>query len=339
MKRNLIFMGLLLAGCLSAGASWARVQITALAVSPKILLEAFRSSQNNLSTITWIDSNVLMLAVTSDTATAGQNFTFNIEITDGGNQVASIGPFRVLPRTLAAGGNVYNANDVKADGLQIIFNKNYSPSVDINNLGNPMPMGNYRVMLRPAEPTPGDPYTMNLSLFTPSSALNQPPVTIYPKDVEVNTMLPTFSWTPASHAAWYQVSVGPEINPDVNTYWKSGNLNVTQVLYASSARNLENGKRYYWQVQAFDAFGKPVGGVDGKSQPTAFTVISSNRVNTIVSPLEAEAALKPAVPNAEIFSKLAAYQPVAIETNCSDVADLLRQLKDGSAKIISARVE
>ncbi len=341
MKRKALVLGVVGLSCLWASVGWARVQITNASLSTQILLEAYRSSQNNLNSITWIDPNIIQLAVQSDAATAGQNLAFDIEIFDGSTQVVTIGHFRVVPKTLASGANLYNASDVNASNLQVNFNKDYLPNVNSGNIsqGSIMPMGNYRLILRPVAPTPGDPYSMNVALFTPSSALNQPPVTIYPKDVEVNTFLPNFTWTPVANAAWYEVSVGPDSNLDVNTYWKSGRLTLTQTLYAPSARTLENGQKYYWQVRAFDSFGKPIGGIDGKSQPTMFTVVSSNHLNTLVSPLEVEAVLKTTVPNTNIFNPLAVYQPVAIETNCDDVAGLLRQLKDGSAKVLSARVE
>jgi hypothetical protein len=176
-------------------------------------------------------------------------------------------------------------------------------------------------------------------LFTPSSALNMPPVLVYPVSVELNTVLPNFSWTPVAKASGYEVTVGTEPNPEGNIYWKSERTNATQALYSPAARALENGVKYYWQVRAFDSLGNPVGGVDGKSQPASFTINSSNRATTAVTPAEVETVLKALITDPAVFPKLTAYSPAAIETSSLDVADLLRQLKNGTAKIISAQVE
>lgn len=341
MKRKGFFLVPVVLVCLAASTAWARVQINNASISTQILLEAYRSAQNNLSSINWINPNVLLLAVTSDQATVGKNLTFNLQIFDGGTLVAGAGPFRVATRTLALGNNIYNAGDITATGLTITFNSNYSPSGDLGHLtgGNPMPMGNYRIVLAPVAPTPGDPFSLNISLFTPPSAVNMPPIPIYPKDIEINTVLPNFSWTPVAKAVGYEVTVGSEPNPEGNVYWKSERVNATQVLYAASARSLENGKKYYWQVRAFDSFGNPIGGVDGKSQPANFTVNSSNRATTAVAPKDVETVFRGVITDPTLFLKLNAYDPAAIETSAPDVADLLLQLKNGTAKIISAHVE
>jgi len=340
MRRKGFFWIPLVLVCLTASSAWARGQINNVSLSTQILLEAYRSAQNNSSAITWINPQVLLLAVSSDKASAGLNLNFNLQVFDGNTQVLSAGPFKVT-RTLALGNNIYNAGDISAQGLTITFNQNYNPQGDTSHLaaGNPMPMGNYRVLLAPVTPTPGDGYNSSLALFTPPSAMNMPPIPIYPKEIEVNSVLPNFVWTPVAKAAGYEVTVGSEPNPEGNVYWKSERLNATQALYAPSARALENGHKYYWQVRAFDSFGNPIGGVDGKSQPASFTVNSSNRVSTAVAPKDVETVFRGVITDPTIFVKLNAYEPVAIETSAADVADLLQQLKNGTAKIVAAHVE
>ncbi len=325
----------------AAAPASARVRVVNVSLSPQILLELYRSHQNHLSSIGWVNPSIFLIAVNADAASAGQYLAFDVEIFDGATLVARAGHFRVLARTLVRGPNSFNANDISAEGLTIEFNDAYSPGNNPGQIaqGNLMPMGNYKVLIRPVDPTPGDPYILGLSLFTPQSALNLPPLPIFPKGVAVNTLLPTFAWTPVAKAAWYVLTVGPDQNTEVNTYWKSGRLNGTQALYSPAARILEDGKKYFWQVRAYDTFGRPIGGVNGQSQPAAFTINSSARLNTAVSPAEVEVVLKNAIPDPSLFTPLNNFQPVAVETDCEDLADLLRQLRDGSAKVISARVE
>jgi hypothetical protein len=79
--------------------------------------------------------------------------------------------------------------------------------------------------------------------------------------------------------------------------------------------------------------------VDGKSQPASFTVNSSNHATTALAPGDVETVLKGLITDPTILAKLAAYSPAGIETSAPDLADLLQQLKNGTAKIISVSLE
>jgi hypothetical protein len=320
---------------------WAKVKITQASISPKILLEIYQNSKTNTGTIDWASPNIFLMNVVSDVQSAGQTFNFVMEIAEGNVKVADIKVFRVLSRPLVLGSNLFNASDINAEGLTMTFNENYKYGMDsgTSSQGQVLPMVTYRVTLRPVEPTPGDPFTLALSLFTPSSAINQPPVPVYPNQIEINTVLPNFAWTTVTQAATYEVTLGPDPNPETNSYWRSGPVFGTQTLYLPSARALENGRKYYWQVRAFDSLKQPVGGVDGRSQPAVFTINTLTTANTSVAPAEVEAALKSKAPDPAVFKDLTVYKPVAIETNAADLKDLLRQLRAGSAKIIALRLE
>lgn len=340
MRRLLKWIGLTgIALAVSAGPAWARVQITQVVLSPQILLEIYRAYQNNLGGIDWNNPSIIQLTSLADAASAGQNLTFSLEIFDGAKWVARAGSFKAASRPLTQGRNLFNTNDISGSGLTLQFNNDYFPDANKLAQGNVLPASSFRIVLQPVDPTPGDPYVVQLALFTPRSALNQPPVPIYPKGVEVNTPLPAFSWTSVPKAAFYELAVGPNQDTNVNTYWRSGRIALTQAMYPADARALVNGQRYFWQVKALDALGNPVGGVDGRSQAADFTVNSTAHATTAVSVADVEAALKSAIKDPEVFAKLSAYQAAAVETTADDLADLLQQLHDGSATVISARVE
>jgi len=330
-------LGLLLT--LTAGSAVARVQVTQIGLSPQILLNIYHAYQSDLNTIDWNNPNIIQILALADQASAGRNMTSRVEIYDGQTWVARAGNFQVLSQTLRAGQNLYNANDINAAGLTLEYNSNYTPDFNKLSSGGILPAANFRIVVRPVEPTPGDPYMMQLSLFTPRSALNQPPIPIYPKGVAVNTPLPLFSWTSVPKAAAYEVMVGPNQDTNVNTFWRSGRIAFTQTMYPADARSLENGQRYYWQVKALDGLGNPVGGVDGRSQPADFTINSSARATTAISPADVETALKAAIRDQTIFAPVSGYRAAAVETTADDLTGLLQQLRDGSATVTSARVE
>ena len=330
-------------GVLGAGPSWAAVQITQVVVSPQILLDIYRAVQSNLNTIYWNNPDIIQLSALADAASAGRHLAFTVEVYDGRTWVARADRFQVLSAPLVVGQNLFNANDIGNTGLTFSFNPNYNPSGDNLAQGTILPTGNFRIIFTPVDPgtgrMTGPAYILQWALFTPRSALNQPPIPIYPVGVAVNTPLPMLSWTSVPKAAFYEVSVGPDQDTNVNTYWRSGHLMLTQALYPAEARALENGKKYFWQVRALDSFGNPIGGVDGRSQPADFTVNSSARATTVVSPQEVETVLKAAIKDPGVFSKLTGYQPAAIETTADDLPKLLQQLRDGTATVTSAHVE
>lgn len=336
-----VLAGLVLS--LGAGPAGAAVQVTQVVLSPRLLLDIYHAVQINSGRIDWNNPNIIQLAALADAASAGQRLAFTIEVLDGGTWVARAGRFQVLSRPLNLGSNLFNANDIGNSGLTLTFNSAYAPQTSNLGTGNVMPSGNFSVRFTPVDPSTGVPtgpvYILNLVLFTPRSALNQPPIPIFPRGVAVNTPLPLFSWTSVPNAASYEVQVGPDQDTKVNTYWRSPRLSLTQALYPPNARALENGQRYYWQVRALGALGNPIGGVDGYSQAADFTVNSSARATTAVSPAEVEAVLRTKVQDPAVFSQLEGYRPAAIETTSDDLAGLLQELRDGTAALISADVE
>jgi|GEM_PF-7009363 len=337
MKRlgTLAMVGLCLFAPLAvAGQSAADVRIVNISLSPQVLMQIYANYKNG-GPLTWPNDQLLMIAVES-----GQDepaFTFRIDIRHGRNVVASAEPFELKP--LARGMNTFGANQLAATNLSVSFNSDYIPA-DLSKgiTPNTLPTGQYVVVLTPLNPR-GPAYTVTLPLFTPPSALNMPPIAIYPKEVQVNTQLPTFTWTQVQKAKDYEILVSTDQDPGVNTHWKSERVAVNQLMYAPSARTLENGQRYYWQVRAYDDFGKPVGGVDGKSQPVWFQVNSGTHLASSVTPAEVDAAFRAALPDRVNFQLFDAYTPVAVETTSPDLAGLLRQLRGGSLRVLSVEVE
>jgi hypothetical protein len=334
MMKRFRFTGLVLMLALASLAlrATADVRVVNMSVSPRVLMSLYDQSKQG-GTLTWPSEQVLMILLNSDAPAS--SFSFRLEIRNGSNLVAGAQPFQVEP--LVKGSNSFSAGQIKANNLTVDFNAAYIPGT-VGQGGSVMPMGDYKMVLIPLSPN-GPPYTMNLALFAPSSSLNTPPVPIYPKEVEVNSTLPTFSWTPVQKAKNYELLVSPDQNPGVNTYWDSGRITGNQVLYSPAARALVNGQKYFWQVQAFDDFGKPVGGVDGRSQPTWFIVNSAIQVSNAVSPVEVDAALRTALGDRVDFTAFNLYMPITVETTSPDLAGLLRQLRDGSAKVLEIQTE
>ncbi len=325
---------------LGAASAPAEVRITNVSLSPRLLIELYQAYHNQRNSIPMAASRIFMMIATY---TGGQKIVdvleFKVEIKEGRNQVVVATGFQAHP--LVEGTNRYNATQINTSNLNVSFNTAYEPSTNASQVaqGNIFPMGNYRVAITPTSP-PGPSYVVNFAFFAPQSSLNMPPVPVYPRNVEVNTLLPSFSWTPVQKAGEYEVRVSSNQNPEVNTCWRSRRLKNTQVLYSSAARALESGKKYYWHVRAFDSFGKPIGGKDGRSQPAWFQIKTvMTRVKTTVSPHEADSVLKRLIPNKAIAVQLKGFRAMALETNCDDLSGLLRQLREGTAKVISARLE
>ncbi len=339
--RTIVLAGLVLS--LGAGPVGATVQVTQVVLSPRMLLDIYHAVQIGSNRINWNDPNIIQLAAMADAASAGQRLAFTVEILDGTTWVARAGRFQVLSRPLSQGANLFNSNDIGDSGLTLSFNSAYAPQTGNLATGNVMPAGNFRVIFTPVDPSTGavtgPAYIMTFTLFTPRSALDQPPIPIYPRGVTVNTSMPLFSWTSVPNAAAYEVRVGPDQNTQVNTYWLSPRQSLTQALYPAQARALKDGQRYYWQVRALGALGNPIGGVDGFSQAADFTVNSTARATTAVSPAEVEAVLRTALKDPALFSQLDGYRPAAVETTADDLAGLLQDLRNGTAAVISAEVE
>lgn len=333
MRKTLV---LLLAGLSLAAAAQAGVKINALSVTPRILVEFYRANQAGGNTLV-LPSQIVMMSLTSTQAALA--FKFHVEVYDGGTWVVRTSNASFWTGPVQPGVNLFDLSQITVHNLNLQFNSDYNPSNDLSKLtSGGLPMGNYRIVVVPDDPS-GTPYSASVALFTPSSALNQPPLLIYPKDIEVNVSLPTFSWTPVSHASSYEVLVGPDIDPTVNTYWKSGLLSGTQVLYAPGARALENGKKYAWLVVAYNEFGQPIGGTQGRSQPAWFKLNTPSRAASQVSVREVEAVLKQVAPNQFDWDRLKDYEPLAVESTATDLPALVEQLRQGGARVISGRVE
>ncbi|MCK5218966.1 hypothetical protein KAR10_05555 [bacterium] len=334
-----IVMLLLSAAWAPAEVKIAKVKITNVSISPRLLVEFYQAHQNQRNSIPMAASHIFMMIATCiGKNEKGVPLEFKVEIMEGRNQVVVATGFQARP--LEEGTNRYNANQINTSNINITFNDAYQPgSVSQGARGSIFPMGNYRVAITPTSPA-GSPYIVNFAFFAPQSSLNIPPRPVYPRNVEVNTLLPNFSWTPVQKAKEYEVMVSPNKNPEVNTYWRSRRLRNTQTLYSSAARTLESGQKYYWKVRAFDDFGKPIGGKDGCSQPAWFQINTiMTRVSNKVSPAEADSVLKSLIPDKAIVDQLKGFRAIALETNCDDLAGLLRQLREGTAKLISARLE
>jgi len=319
--------------------SLAGVRITNIAVSPRVLLEIYKAWQENRTDVlehSSLAASIFYISVVSDKE--ADNFKFRFEIKDEDTDVASV-DFQTTV-SLKTGKNVFNAHQITTDNSQVQFNNNYITSSDLSRMlqGESVIRGNFRLLLVPTSPS-GPAYSIRYALFAPPSSQNSPPILIHPRNIAVNTLLPMFSWSPGQGAVSYEVLVSPNQDPTVNTYWRSEKIKVNQLLYSPAARTLENGKKYYWMVIAYDEFGRPIGGLNGRSQPSWFKINSAARVNTAVSPAEADAVLRIAIQQKAIFADLKDYQPIALETTSPDLADLLRQLREGSAKVTAFDME
>lgn len=321
----------------AAGADGVSVRIVQASLSTRILLDLYQSFKNNTGGVALPNPQFFQMSVQASAATETP-FQFRVEIRDKSTLVASAEPFEA-PK-LAAGLNTFNAGAINANHVQVYFNSGYSFNGDAGQLsqGSLLPAASYQVALIPLSPA-GPAYLLPLSLFIPASALNSPPLPISPNNAEISTVLPLFVWTLVPNAAGYEVLVGSDQNPESNLYWRSGRLNTTQAMYPGAARALENGKTYFWQVRALDGFGNPIGGVDGKSQPVWFRVNSLGRVQTGVTPAEADRILRSSASDLGVWTGLQGYEPVAVESSHPDTAGLLQRLQTGQAKVTSAAVE
>ncbi len=320
------------------GPARADVRIQDVSVSPHVMLEIYKAYQENRTTVPMISPKVFLMYVSSTQPASA--FRFRMEIWDGRTRVADTSFQTTAP--LFVGRNVFTANQIGTIGNTVHFNDDYISSQDLNALfksDSPVLKGDFYVVLVPENPA-GPPFRTRIALFASPASQNLPPLLVFPKDMDISTLLPNLIWTPGSrNAKTYEVLVSPNQDPRVNTYWRSGRLTGTQVLYPPSARELADGEKYYWQVIAYDQYNNPVGGMDGRSVPAWFRINSPTRVSNAVTPPEVDRTLRQSVPDAGLFANLKLYQPVGVETTHPDLADLLRQLRDGSAKITSFELE
>ncbi|MEW6516319.1 MAG: hypothetical protein AB1439_05370 [candidate division FCPU426 bacterium] len=323
---------------LAAVPAKADVRIVNVAVSPHVMLEIYKAYQENRTNVPMVSPRVFLMDVSSDQVASA--FRFRLEIWDGKTRVADTVFQTTTP--LRVGHNVFTADQIGTIGNRVNFNDDYVSAQNLDAVlrgDSPILKGDFYLVLTPENPA-GPSYRIRLALFASPAAQNLPPLLIYPKDLDISTLLPNLVWSPGSrNAKTYEVLVSPNQDPQVNIYWRSGRLAGTQILYPPSARTLENGEKYYWQVIAYDEFGSPVGGMDGKSIPAWFRINSATRISTAVTPPEVDRTLRQSVPDAGLFADLKLYQPVGVETTHPDLAELLRQLRDGSAKITSFELE
>ncbi len=315
----------------------ADAKILNVIISPHVLQEVYKAYQDGRTNVPMINANVVQMTVAS--TEAASSFLFRLEVWDDRTRVMDVNFQTTSP--LPIGTTIFNAAQIAATGSPINYNDDYMTSENIGEIitGNSVLQGNFYLVLVPIKPS-GPPYRARVTMFATRGSQNLPPNLVYPRNVEITTVLPNFVWTPGSRkAVSYEVLVSPDQNPQVNTYWRSSRMPATQAIYPPSARALANGEKYYWQVRAFDAFGNPVGGNAGKSPPAWFRVNSAARASTAVTPPEVDRVLRQVIPKPEVFKRLKNYRPVGLESTHPDLADLLRQLQDGSAKVTSYVVE
>ncbi len=307
----------------------ALVQINGVSVAPRLLLDIYSAVLKGRP-LTVINPNIVMLSALSDEE--ADRWQFSLAIQDGPTQVARI---TVGVGELKKGQNRYNATQMDMNNSQPQFNEAYKPNLNLSGGTNILPMGHYKIVLTPLPPQSGPPYTVAMALFAPSSSLNRPPVTVFPANVAVNTALPVFSWMPATNAHSYEVLVSPDPDPEVNTYWRSAKVSSTQVTYDAQGRTLAQDRRYYWEVIAYDTFGRPIGGALGRSAVSWFKILAPDQSGAAVSPEEADRVVRQVLNDPALLKNLQPYRAVGVISSSDDLSDLLKQLKNGTAKIIS----
>ncbi len=333
IKRTLTMAGLALLLSMAAMLSArALVQINGVSVAPRLLLDIYDAVLKSQPLV--VNPNVVMLSALSDEQ--ADHWQFSLAIQDGATEVARI---NVGVGELKIGQNRYNASQMDMSNSQPQYNEAYKPNLNLSGGGSVLPMGHYKIVLTPLPPQSGPPYTVALALFTPSSALNRPAVPIFPRNVAVNTALPTFTWMPATSAHSYEVVVSPNHDPEINTYWRSAKVASTQITYEAQARALEQDKQYFWEVIAYDVFGQPIGGSLGRSAISWFKLLAPDQSGAAVSPEEADRVVRQVITDASLLKGLQPYRAVAVSSSSEDLADLLKQLQTGSAKIISQQFD
>lgn len=106
---------------------------------------------------------------------------------------------------------------------------------------------------------------------------------ISPKDGEIlpEGQLPTFTWMPSTTAPRdvkyslriFEIKSSQTLSDAIQrnaTWFEKREIRTTTFQYPTSAKKMENGKKYAWMVQATDKDGKPYGGNNGTSEPASF---------------------------------------------------------------------
>lgn len=336
IKKMLLSMWLIPLFVLGAvGAAQAEVRIKGVSLSTRLLLDIYKAYEQE-SSLASLDPNVLIMTVESTVEVP--SWAIEVKIFDGTQWVAATD---IGVAALKKGFNRYNASQFDVTVSQPKYNEAYQPSFNVETVasGNILPISNFKIVITPKPPQSGPPYILTMGLFAPRSAVNRPPVPIYPRDMAINSALPNFSWMPANGAKSYAVVVGPEIDPEINAYWRSRQLTGTQITYPGPARALQTNKKYFWKVIAYDGVGKPVGGALGQSQVAWFKINSATKSGARITPQEADRIVRRVIKDEKILTTLNNYQAVAVTGSSDDLADLLQQLQAGTAKIISQRLE
>ncbi|MBN1594325.1 hypothetical protein JW933_00215, partial [candidate division FCPU426 bacterium] len=280
-----IMSRIMLLVCLGVGAVAsplrADVQITNIAVSPRLLMEIYQAWKEGRTNIPMLSSKIFYLAL--DANENRDDFQFRFEVKDGDTNIASVNFVTTAP--VQPGKNVYGAHQITTPSDNVvIYNNDYINTNEVLKMlrgGESRIRGDFKLMLTPVNAR-GPVYTIPYAMFAPVSAQDHPPRIVNPKGIAVTSLLPVFSWLPGQGATFYEVLVGPNQDPSVNTYWRSEKVTASQAMYPPSGRALQNGQKYYWQVIAYDEFRRPIGGTNGKSEPAWFKVLSAGQVTTAV---------------------------------------------------------
>jgi len=186
-------------------------------------------------------------------------------------------------------------------------------------------------------------FRTRLLFFIPPSTTSNPAHLISPVDVIVASPLPSFSWSPVARASHYVLTVAEDASFS-NPVLQSGNIFTTSYLYGSNHRILENGKRYFWQIQSFTSLGKVVGGYNGKSVIGQFTVVDTIKSAAAGSDsvFELERLIRQASPDP--FAGLEGWRLSAVRIDKSPpsprvIKSLNADLVEKKAAIFSVKIE
>ena len=109
---------------LSAASASAKVQITNVSLSPRLLMELYQAHQNQATSIPMA---AFMMMVSSTHDSELPYMEFKVEIKEGRNQVVMATGFKTIGK-LSPGVNTYNANQIDAKSINVTFNDAYQPS-------------------------------------------------------------------------------------------------------------------------------------------------------------------------------------------------------------------
>lgn len=162
-----------------------------------------------------------------------------------------------------------------------------------------------------------------------------PLLLISPVNTEVNTIMPTFIWTPVQGADRYSIWVSTYSTPEDDPHYQD-ETTLTHAIYPSWARPLSFGRRYYWRVQALYTPDAPAGGPGGKSKiayfiPWAYTSeLSLEEVAKIISEILSR----------RIRAQLEDYELIKIRSEPpGEEEEIIQGIRDGTAAVSSATLE